>query len=210
LPLVPAAPHPDTQEILQTVTTEKPYLPSKRRQSYVMLFDAFVVSPEILEHLYAGTARLTEEAMALVTRKLTDEGRFESSFMALWRGSQRLKDEMLWNKRQVEEYERELAYRKMYDNVSKDARNGENVDENVMWKVLKFIIGIPAFVGEVLRELFWVFVVLMVVMGFVIFLLQLVHENFWTIIAGVLILGICRYYKVEIKEFDESLGRDGN
>jgi hypothetical protein len=79
-----------------------------------------------------------------------------------------------------------------------------------MWKVLKFIIGIPAFVGEILRELFWVFVVLMVVMGFVIFLLQLVHENFWTIIAGVLILGICRYYKVEIKEFGESLGRDGN
>jgi len=102
LPLAPSDPHPDTGEILETVRTGTPYAPAIGRQSYVKLRDTFLVPPGLLEHLYGGTARLTKEAMAMVTQKILDSGQIDTDWTNEWRESQRQREKVLMGNYQLE------------------------------------------------------------------------------------------------------------
>jgi len=88
LPLAPSDPHPDTGELLQTITTGTPSVPSRGRESYVKLNDLFDVPVGLLVHVHAGTARLTKEAMTVVTRKILDSREIETNLTKMWRKSQ--------------------------------------------------------------------------------------------------------------------------
>ncbi|KAF8534688.1 hypothetical protein BDD12DRAFT_895355 [Trichophaea hybrida] len=102
LPLAPSDPHPDTGEILETVTTGTPYAPARGKQSYVKLRDKFSVPPGLLEHLYGGTARLTKEAMATVTRKILDSEEIDKNLTSEWRESQRQREKVLMGNYQLD------------------------------------------------------------------------------------------------------------
>ncbi|KAF8539143.1 hypothetical protein BDD12DRAFT_113508 [Trichophaea hybrida] len=87
LPLAPADPHPDTNEILSTEWTGTPSVTS--RPSYVKLNSILVVPSRLLTPLNGGTAKLSIEALAEVTKKILGDEDLLEDMSNDWRTSLR-------------------------------------------------------------------------------------------------------------------------
>jgi hypothetical protein len=145
LPIAPANPHPDTGEILDTVTTGTPCKPSNKTESYVKLYNSFFVPARVLKHIQGGTVRLSEEALDLVKCRISRSKLLKENYRLAQQEGQRYRDR--WS---VEECAVEL------DLDFTTTHNWDAAEEygNIIWRVLKFIIGVPILI---LRVIFFVF-----------------------------------------------------
>jgi hypothetical protein len=195
-------------------TTKKPSVPKAGVESYVRLHEPFVVPCGILLPLDGGTARLSKQDMEMVMRKVQGSRENKSKVVNKWPwGQAKMQREAMeykgriygsrsvggvLNDRWTENSLGSLCLDDEYGLLSDRfvRKPAGDVDENGLWRTLKFIIGLPIFVvATLLSWLEWL--AYTVVIGIPSFILRTIFllvtwlvRAVLFVVSGIIILSV--------------------